>query len=180
MFAALLGITACTSSASESAIATETPDASDVERQAGAFAKKMRVCVQNRTGEDLSFEWHRFMIDDTGNRLANDQRDIGLGSDATECAISFEDSSREAAGYETALMTVGGQSLKIHNPSSSKGLQMMVGDTTVWFKPGDIGSQTLPGSGNSPLVAEAVYDRNLVTFGSVEAYPVDITIYAAR
>ena len=162
---ALLTTSACTSDSDQGATTSAASSATDTDRKAASANGKLRVCVQNRSGTELTLEWNSSMQTD---QLVNT-----LEPDAFGCAVSFS-----TLGTQYAKLTVAGHRLDFYNDDVFGGIKMSTDRVTEKLTPSNIKSVTLTSAGKPSLLVEAVSTELLTTFNNVEAYPIDVQIYA--
>jgi hypothetical protein len=175
--AASLVLAGCSSAATTgSAEPAPTPSATEtVSREAGWFANRIRVCVQNKTSRNLEYAFSDSALDDQLEYLS--QPTGTMGPNAFVCGVSlstgpFADSvtfsyKNSAGNWDYLYM------------ANDKGI-IVLSINGSW----DEGHFVL--KGGKPLttvvnghVLDVLVEPNLRTFDKLTAYPYDVKIYDA-
>lgn len=138
------------------------------------FWNKFRVCVSNKTGENVTLRWSEWALGDDGEYLSPDELNHTLGPDAFTCATSFDN--------------WGNEDLSLWVPNNSLRTLFHRNSSTINFVPGPAlrdGGHLYEGRptrgvvgfmNGRKVVGIATVSYELRQFGEIEAFPVELVL----
>lgn len=175
-----LGVVGCSAGTPAESSAQTSSQSAEQDRSASSVVKT-RMCISNKTPENIELKWFR-MLGEDGKPLPADKQTALLGPEAFNCAISWTRPAKDGRIEERGWVTVNGEDVALHYYGSliefrvvgaegvdRKELQNGVPESLQMVK-----TNTTPARANFLLTATAKYQPQ--TVGSVAALPVNIVV----